>query len=91
MSASLDTDGMHGVRSFCLLPGEVETSILDPRPSRLSVEERSLMLLPADVAESALFCISLPPGACATHVILLRTADRTVRDHARVIEAMTTA
>jgi hypothetical protein len=42
-----------------------------------------------DVAETALFCVSLPPGACATQVILLPTDDRQLRDRARAIEAMT--
>jgi NADP-dependent 3-hydroxy acid dehydrogenase YdfG len=90
MSASLNAEeGIHGIRSICISPGEVETPILDTRPSPPSAEERRLMLQPEDVAETALFCVSLPPRACATHVILLPTDDRVVRDRARAIEALT--
>jgi len=92
MSESLNAEeGIHGVRSICISPGEVETPILDTRPSPPSAEERTLMLQPEDVAEMALFCVSLPPRACASHVILLPTDNRAVRDHARAIEAMTNA
>ncbi len=92
MSASLNAEeGIHGIRSICISPGEVETPILDTRPSPPSAAERKLMLQPEDVAETALFCVSLPPRACATHVILLPTDDRGVRDSARAIEAMTKA
>ena len=90
MSASLNAEeGIHGVRSICISPGEVETPILDTRPSPPSAAERSLMLQPEDVAETALFCVSLPPRACATQVILLPTDDRHVRDRARAIESIT--
>jgi NADP-dependent 3-hydroxy acid dehydrogenase YdfG len=90
MSASLNAEeGIHGIRSICISPGEVETPILDTRPSPPSAAERRLMLQPEDVAETAVFCVSLPPRACATQVILLPTDDRHVRDRARAIEAMT--
>ena len=89
MSASLNAEeGIHGIRSICISPGEVETPILDTRPSPPSAAERKLMLQPEDVAETALFCVSLPQRACATHVILLPTDDRHVRDSARAIEAL---
>jgi NADP-dependent 3-hydroxy acid dehydrogenase YdfG len=88
MSASLNAEeGIHGIRSICISPGEVETPILDTRPPP-SAEERRLMLQPDDVAETALFCVSLPQRACATQVILLPTDDRFVRGSARAIEAM---
>jgi len=89
MSASLNAEeGIHGIRSICISPGEVETPILDTRPSPPSAAERKLMLQPEDVAETALFCVSLPQRACATHVILLPTDDRHVRESARAIEAL---
>lgn len=91
MSASLNAEeGIHGVRSICISPGEVETPILDTRPSPPSAAERRLMLQPDDVAETVLFCVSLPQRACATQVILLPTDDRLMRTSARAIEAMPT-
>ena len=91
MSASLNAEEeIHGIRSICISPGEVETPILDRRPSPPSAAERKLMLQPEDVAETALFCVSLPQRACATHIILLPTDERHVRDSARAIEALAT-
>ena len=56
MSASLNAEeGIHGIRSICISPGEVETPILDTRPVPPTAAERKLMLQPEDVAEAALF------------------------------------
>lgn len=89
MSASLNAEqGIHGIRSICLSPGEVETPILDTRPSPPSAADRRLMLQPEDVAETALFCATLPARACVTELILLPTDDRHVRDKARAIDAL---
>jgi NADP-dependent 3-hydroxy acid dehydrogenase YdfG len=90
MSASLNAEeGINGIRSICISPGEVDTPILSTRPSPPSAAERELMLLPEDVAETVLFCATLPHRACVTELILLPTDDRHVRDRARAIEAMT--
>ncbi|HWK63314.1 MAG TPA: SDR family oxidoreductase [Rhizobiaceae bacterium] len=92
MSASLNAEeGIHGIRSICISPGEVDTPILDTRPSPPSAAERQLMLQPEDVAETALFCASLPPRACVTDVVLLPTDDRHGRERARAIEKLATA
>lgn len=89
MSASLNAEqGIHGIRSICISPGEVETPILDTRPSPPSAAERRLMLQPEDVAETALFCATLPARACVTELILLPTDDRHVRDKAQAIDAL---
>lgn len=92
MSASLNAEeGIHGIRSVCISPGEVETPILDTRPSPPTVAERRLMLQPEDVAEAALFCARLPARACATEIVLLPTDDRHVREKARAISALVSA
>ena len=92
MSASLNAEeGIHGVRSICLSPGEVDTPILDTRPSPPSAAERALMLRPEDVAEVAVFCACLPQRACVTELVLLPTDDRHIRGVARSIEAMVAA
>jgi NADP-dependent 3-hydroxy acid dehydrogenase YdfG len=92
MSASLNAEeGINGIRSICISPGEVETPILDTRPSPPSAAERKLMLQPEDVAETALFCVGLPARACATEIILLPTDDRHVRERAKAIAALTAA
>jgi NADP-dependent 3-hydroxy acid dehydrogenase YdfG len=92
LSASLNAEeGINGIRSICISPGEVETPILDTRPSPPSAAERKLMLQPEDVAEAALFSVGLPARACATEIILLPTDDRHVRERARAIAALTAA
>ena len=65
LSRSLNAEeGIHGIRSICLSPGEVETPILNTRPVPPTAEERALMLQPEDVAEVALFCATLPRALC---------------------------
>jgi NADP-dependent 3-hydroxy acid dehydrogenase YdfG len=92
MSASLNAEeGINGVRSICISPGEVETPILNTRPQPPTEEERRLMLQPEDVANAALFCATIPARACVTELVLLPTDDRHVRDRAQAIDAMTTA
>jgi NADP-dependent 3-hydroxy acid dehydrogenase YdfG len=92
MSANLNAEeGINGIRSICISPGEVETPILDTRPTPPSAAERKLMLRPEDVAETALFCVGLPPRACVSELVLLPTDDRHVRERARAIEAITAA
>ena len=90
MSASLNAEeGINGIRSICISPGEVETPILNTRPQPPTVDERKLMLQPEDVAKAVLFCTTLPMRACVTEMVLLPTDDRHVRDKAQAIDAMT--
>jgi NADP-dependent 3-hydroxy acid dehydrogenase YdfG len=90
MSANLNAEeGINGIRSICISPGEVETPILDTRPRPPTADERRLMLQPEDVADAVLFCTTLPLRACVTEMVLLPTDDRHVRDKARAIDAMT--
>lgn len=92
MSASLNAEeGINGIRSICISPGEVETPILYTRPTPPSDDELKLMLQPQDVADTALFCVCLPLRACVTELVLLPTDDRHVRERARAIEAITAA
>jgi len=89
MSASLNAEeGIHGIRSICISPGEVATTILDTRPVPPSAAERASMLQPEDVADVAVFCATLPPRACVAELILLPTDAHHVRAQARSIEAM---
>jgi NADP-dependent 3-hydroxy acid dehydrogenase YdfG len=88
MSDSLNAEqGIFGIRSICICPGEVETPILDTRPAPPSAADRALMLQPEDVAAAALFCATLPPRACVTRLVLQPTDDNAFRHQARAIEA----
>ena len=86
MSDSLNAElGIFGIRSICICPGEVETPILDTRPSPPSAADRELMLQPQDVADAALFCATLPPRACVSKLVLTPTDDNFYRPMARTI------
>jgi NADP-dependent 3-hydroxy acid dehydrogenase YdfG len=88
MSDSLNAEeGIHGIRSICICPGEVATPILDTRPKPPSAAERAIMLQPEDVAAAALFAASLPPRACITRLVIQPTDDQAFRPQAKAIEA----
>ncbi|MBX3568342.1 MAG: SDR family oxidoreductase [Rhizobiaceae bacterium] len=92
MSASLNAEeGINGIRSICISPGEVETPILNTRPQPPTAAERLLMLQPEDIAEAVLFAIGLPARACMTEIVLLPTDDRHSREKARAIAALAAA
>jgi NAD(P)-dependent dehydrogenase (short-subunit alcohol dehydrogenase family) len=89
MSDNLNAEeGIHGIRSACICPGEVETPILDKRPSPPDAAQRALMMQPEDIAAAALFCASLPPRACVTRLVIQPTDESVHRDSARFIEWM---
>ena len=61
MSATINAEeGIHGIRSVCINPGEVETPILDKRPQPPSAADRALMVQPEDIAAAAVFAARLP-------------------------------
>jgi NADP-dependent 3-hydroxy acid dehydrogenase YdfG len=63
----------HGVRFTSIMPGLVDTAILDHRPEPPSAELRAHMLRPEDVAAACLFVVSLPPRAHVPELTILPT------------------
>jgi NADP-dependent 3-hydroxy acid dehydrogenase YdfG len=63
----------HGVRFTTVLPGVVDTAILDTRPEPPSAELRAHMLQPEDVAAACLFAATLPPRAHVPELTILPT------------------
>jgi NADP-dependent 3-hydroxy acid dehydrogenase YdfG len=63
-----------GVRFTTVLPGVVDTPILDRRPEPPTAELRAHMLQPEDVAAACLFAVSLPPRAHVPELTILPTA-----------------
>jgi len=89
MSASINAEeGIHGIRSVCIDPGEVATGILDSRPRPPSAEERAVMVQPEDVAACALFAASLPARTCLADMIVVPTDDNQHRAMAHAIARM---
>jgi NAD(P)-dependent dehydrogenase (short-subunit alcohol dehydrogenase family) len=50
----------HGVRACAIFPGDIDTPLLDKRPSPPPAEARAKMMLPEDIAACALLAINLP-------------------------------
>ncbi len=63
-----------GVRFTTVLPGVVDTPILDNRPEPPPAEVRAHMLKPEDVAAACLFALTLPPRAYVPEITILPTA-----------------
>lgn len=59
-----------GVRVTNLYPGEVNTPILNERPTPVTDEHRARILQPEDVAELVLSIVSLPPSVHVPEVII---------------------
>jgi NADP-dependent 3-hydroxy acid dehydrogenase YdfG len=65
-----------GIRATSVLPGEVDTPILDNRPKRPSAQERATMLHPEDVAAAVLLAASLPQRAVVEELVINPTHQR---------------
>jgi NADP-dependent 3-hydroxy acid dehydrogenase YdfG len=86
MSGLLNAEeGIHGIRSICINPGEVATEIMDRRPVPPSAAERAIMLQAEDVAAAAVFASSLPPRATIADLTILPTDNGFWRSHAHAI------
>ncbi|HYE30659.1 MAG TPA: SDR family oxidoreductase [Methylomirabilota bacterium] len=60
----------NGVRASALLPGDIDTPLLDKRPSPPPAEARARMLKPDDVAACALLAINLPQHAIVEELLI---------------------
>ena len=86
MSATINAEeGIHGIRSVCINPGEVATPILDKRPRPPTVEERAIMVQPEDIAEAAVFAAGLPARTCMAEMTITPTDNAFYRENARRI------
>jgi len=65
-----------GIRSTTILPGEVNTPIMDTRVRPPSSDERAAMVDPDDVARAILLCCSLPPRATIEELVISPTHAR---------------
>ena len=89
MSATLNAEeGIHGIRSVCINPGEVETAILDTRPKPPSAADRALMVQPEDIAASAVFAARLPGRTCMAEMLITPTDNNFYRSTAKAIAGM---
>jgi NAD(P)-dependent dehydrogenase (short-subunit alcohol dehydrogenase family) len=59
-----------GVRACSLLPGDIDTALLDKRPTPPPQEARAKMLRPEDVADCAMLAINLPARAIVEELLI---------------------
>jgi NADP-dependent 3-hydroxy acid dehydrogenase YdfG len=60
----------NGIRVSSIYPGEVNTPILEARPTPVSEERRRVMLQPEDVAAAVLLIATLPPRASIPELVI---------------------
>ena len=60
----------NGIRACAIFPGDIDTPLLDQRPSPPSAEARAKMLRPEDVAECVLLALRLPSHAIVEELVL---------------------
>lgn len=60
----------NGVRACSVLPGDIDTPLLEQRPTPPTAEARQKMLQSEDVAECVLLAINLPPRAILEELMI---------------------
>ncbi|REK06808.1 MAG: SDR family NAD(P)-dependent oxidoreductase [Planctomycetota bacterium] len=66
-------EGKNGIRVTSICPGEVDTPLLDGRPTPLTAEHRASILQSEDVAAAALMVACLPPRAHVHELVIKPT------------------
>ncbi len=66
-------EGDHHIRATLIHPGDIDTPLLEKRPTKVSEEIRAIILQPDDVAAAALFVAELPARACVPELIIKPT------------------
>jgi NADP-dependent 3-hydroxy acid dehydrogenase YdfG len=77
-TAVANDEGARGIRVTAICPGEVDTPILENRPTPVTAEHRARMLLPEDIAAAVLMVATLPPRAHVAEMIIKPTAQEYV-------------
>jgi len=66
-------EAKNGIRVTNIFPGEVDTPILDERPTPVTDEHRASILQPDDVAAAVLMVAELPPRAHVPQLVIKPT------------------
>jgi NADP-dependent 3-hydroxy acid dehydrogenase YdfG len=63
-----------GIRVSNIYPGEIDTPILEARPTPVSAEQRQRILQADDVAQAVLFVATLPPRVSVPELVIKPTS-----------------
>ena len=73
-----------GIRATTIIPGEVDTPILEGRPMPPSDEARGTMMRPEDVASAILLCATMPARTLVEEIVLTPTKPRDMEEELKV-------
>ncbi|HEX7862453.1 MAG TPA: SDR family oxidoreductase [Verrucomicrobiae bacterium] len=60
----------NGIRACAILPGDIDTPLLDKRPSPPPAEARAKMMQPEDIAECVMLAVNLPERAVIEELLI---------------------
>src|SRR4051812_4324481 len=60
----------NGIRACAILPGDIDTPLLDKRPAPPSAEARAKMLTPDDIAACVMLAVNLPSRAVIEELLI---------------------
>ncbi|MBI4081952.1 MAG: SDR family oxidoreductase [Candidatus Lambdaproteobacteria bacterium] len=72
-------ESAHGIRATALMPGEVNTEILERRPVKLSDADKAAMVQPEDIAAAVRMLALLPPRTMVPEIAIIPTRRRALR------------
>jgi NAD(P)-dependent dehydrogenase (short-subunit alcohol dehydrogenase family) len=66
--------GRFGIRGCSIMPGEVDTPLIDRRPQPTAPERRATMLKPGDVAEAVYYAVTRPARVTVSDIVIWPSA-----------------
>lgn len=60
----------NGIRACCIFPGDIDTTLLNKRPTPPTAEARARMMQPEDIAECVWFVATLPTRATVEELLI---------------------
>ncbi|MBL8697654.1 MAG: SDR family oxidoreductase [Alphaproteobacteria bacterium] len=76
------------IRATTILPGEVDTPIMDTRPRPPTAAERAAMVRPEDVAEAVLLCCALPSRTVIEQLVIAPTRMRDINQDLEIARTL---